>query len=412
MRNALDLSMTTAPAWTSMGAYAFDWTEPAEQKAICTPLKAPGSIFWTRTGSPRNGTVLPTERSDATTRSSRTGNLRSSSILSVAWPAAPVAPPTATLMPDAISIGPPLPSRSGPPSLSCRPSPASRTERCRPCGGPARALSAPRARPGRRPSPCGASTGAASRPTGSRRSGSRSPCRRCPVQCRAPARRAPRSRRATPTAAFPSSPRGLPPHHLKYHRKRSRSRSCRTAPAVGEALPRAGRAEVEAPRELADHHEVGPLDDRALERRCVHEHREALRRPQVRVEVELLPEGEEPTLGALLVSDVVPLGAADRAEEDRVGLPAQLERARRQWATGRVDRRAADERRLELEADPGALADCLEDADGLGRHLLPDPVAREDRDPVRGHQARSQGVRTFFMGQFPSPAARRGASPD
>src|SRR5207245_195395 len=69
MRNALDLSMTTAPAWTSMGAYAFDWTEPAEQKAICTPLKAPGSIFWTRTGSPRNGTVFPTERSAANTRS-------------------------------------------------------------------------------------------------------------------------------------------------------------------------------------------------------------------------------------------------------------------------------------------------------------------------------------------------------
>src|SRR2546427_769719 len=114
MRNALDLSMTTAPAWTSMGAYAFDWTEPAEQKAICTPLKAPGSIFWTRTGSPRNGTVLPTERSDANTRSSRTGNLRSSRILSVAWPAAPVAPTTATVMPDAISTGPPLPSRSGP----------------------------------------------------------------------------------------------------------------------------------------------------------------------------------------------------------------------------------------------------------------------------------------------------------
>src|SRR6266516_4541837 len=109
--------------------------------------------------------------------------------------------------------------------------------------------------------------------------------------------------------------------------------------------------------------------DRALEGRGVHEHREALRRPQVREEVELLPEGEEPTLGALLVSDVVPLGAADRAEEDRVGLPAQLERARRQWAAGLVDRGAANERRLELEADPGALADRLEDADGLGRHL-------------------------------------------
>src|SRR3989449_6526180 len=45
-----------------------------------------------------------------------------------------------------------------------------------------------------------------------------------------------------------------------------------------------GLPEVEAARELADHHEVCPLDDRPLERGGVHEHRKALRRPQVGVE--------------------------------------------------------------------------------------------------------------------------------
>src|SRR5439155_14174121 len=61
-----------------------------------------------------------------------------------------------------------------------------------------------------------------------------------------------------------------------------------------------------------------------------------------------------PLFRSLLVRDVVPLGAADRAEQDRVGLPAQLERARRQRAPGRVDGGAADERLLELERDARA----------------------------------------------------------
>src|SRR2546422_7528331 len=120
-----------------------------------------------------------------------------------------------------------------------------------------------------------------------------------------------------------------------------------------------GLPEVEAARELADHHEVCPLDDRPLERGGVHEHRKALRRPQVGVEVQLLAQGEEPTLGPPLVRDGVPLGAADGAEEDRVGPPAQVERPGSQRVPRRIDRGAADQRLLELESDTRPLADRL-----------------------------------------------------
>src|SRR2546426_5884066 len=98
-----------------MGVYSFDWAEPAEQIAISTPLKAPGSILWTRTGSPRNVTVLPTERPDAQARSSHPGTFRSPSHLGLGHPA-PLerrAPPTDQRDP-ALS-GPPRPAGPGRP---------------------------------------------------------------------------------------------------------------------------------------------------------------------------------------------------------------------------------------------------------------------------------------------------------
>ena len=82
---------------------------------------------------------------------------------------------------------------------------------------------------------------------------------------------------------------------------------------------------------------------------------------------------------------VVPLGAADRAEQDRVRRPAQLQRSRGERRARRVDGGAAHQPALELERGTRALADRLQDADGLGDHLLADPVPRQDRDPIRRH---------------------------
>ena len=65
MRNALDLSTTTAPAWTARGACSRDWAEPAEKNATSTPRNASAVTFSMRIASPAKVTVLPTERSVA-----------------------------------------------------------------------------------------------------------------------------------------------------------------------------------------------------------------------------------------------------------------------------------------------------------------------------------------------------------
>ena len=59
---------------------------------------------------------------------------------------------------------------------------------------------------------------------------------------------------------------------------------------------------------------------------------------------------QEPALRALLLRQVVPLGPAHRPEQDGVAPLAEREGRRRQRVARRVDGRAADQRRLELEA--------------------------------------------------------------
>src|SRR5207237_2638631 len=98
------------------------------------------------------------------------------------------------------------------------------------------------------------------------------------------------------------------------------------------------------------------------------------------VEVELLAQGEQPALRALLLWQAVPLGPAHGAEEDRVGPPAERQRLGRQWPVGGVDRGTADQRLLELERHPGSRADGAQHAHRLRCYLLPDAVAGQDRD--------------------------------
>ena len=65
MRQALELSTTTAPAAAAMGPYSLLILPPAENRAISTPSKE--SLVKTSTGIslPRKVTFLPKDRSEA-----------------------------------------------------------------------------------------------------------------------------------------------------------------------------------------------------------------------------------------------------------------------------------------------------------------------------------------------------------
>ena len=93
----------------------------------------------------------------------------------------------------------------------------------------------------------------------------------------------------------------------------------------------------------------------ALERAGVVQRRQRPTGPQVGVQPEALAESEQALLGAGLVGiGRVPLGAADRGQQHRVGAPAGRERLVGQRRAVGVDRGAAEDVLLVLELGPTA----------------------------------------------------------
>jgi hypothetical protein len=128
----------------------------------------------------------------------------------------------------------------------------------------------------------------------------------------------------------------------------------------GAVGPRSPLAVVEAADELPHDDEVDAVGA------C---------RAEVRVDVELPAEADQPVLGPHLRA--VELRRADRPHEDRVGGPAGGERLGRERVAGLPDRRSAEAVLFELEPE-GQLP---QHAGGDRANLDPDPVAGEEDDP-------------------------------
>ena len=96
MRHALLLSTTVVPTSANRGAHSKLKSPPAEKRATCGFWAKASSIDTTFTSFPRNVTVLPTERCDATGNNVAMGKFRASNTANIVRPTMPVAPTTAT----------------------------------------------------------------------------------------------------------------------------------------------------------------------------------------------------------------------------------------------------------------------------------------------------------------------------
>ena len=100
IRQALELSMTTAPASANRGAWAREPVAPAENSAIWMPAGSAVATSSTTISRPSTSIVEPAERAVANRRSSRIGNARSTRMSRITVPTWPVAPTTATENPE------------------------------------------------------------------------------------------------------------------------------------------------------------------------------------------------------------------------------------------------------------------------------------------------------------------------
>ena len=151
------------------------------------------------------------------------------------------------------------------------------------------------------------------------------------------------------------------------------------AGVVGDVAVAAGVAEVDAAGQLADDEQVGAGDALLAQRAGADQGRAGPHRAQVGVEAHALAQAEQPLLGARRVGvGGVPLGAADGAEQDRVGGPAGLQHLVGEGGAVGVDRAAADQALVELE-----LSQRLQQLLGRRDDFRADPVAGQD-DYARG----------------------------
>ena len=97
MRQALELSMTMAPAFAAMGLYSRLIEAGVLDSTMSTPANASGRIGSTVYVLPLKSIGLPALRSEARNLMARKGNECSSSTCRMISPTAPVAPTTATL---------------------------------------------------------------------------------------------------------------------------------------------------------------------------------------------------------------------------------------------------------------------------------------------------------------------------
>ena len=143
------------------------------------------------------------------------------------------------------------------------------------------------------------------------------------------------------------------------------------AVVVGGVAVAAAVAEVDAAGQLADDQQVGALDALALQRAGVQQRRQRLDRAQVGVQPQALAQPEQSLLGPRRVGvGRVPLRAADRAEQHRVGGAALLQHLVGERGAVGVDRGAADQVLVDLDA-----AELVEQLGRGGADLGADPVA-------------------------------------
>lgn len=86
LRQADELSMTTAPAAANRGACTRDMVAPAENKAMSSPDGSAVSLFSTSISWPRYVSFLPSDRAEAKNRTEVAGNSRCSSRARITWP--------------------------------------------------------------------------------------------------------------------------------------------------------------------------------------------------------------------------------------------------------------------------------------------------------------------------------------
>jgi len=154
-------------------------------------------------------------------------------------------------------------------------------------------------------------------------------------------------------------------------------------------------SEVEPAGEFTDAEDVDATSyGFRTERGCMGEFGQAEAGAKVRKEAEMLAQREErAALGLLVRGEIFPLGAANRTEEDRIGLLADLQRLRRKGLPGTINRRTTDQGRGLLKLKSELFLNDAEDFGGLCHDFGSDAVSGQHCNAIGlAHQGMMHGI--------------------
>jgi len=138
-------------------------------------------------------------------------------------------------------------------------------------------------------------------------------------------------------------------------------------------------AEIQVPVQLAQDHHIDALDDFRPQRGRADQLREQHGGTEIGIERQALAQFQQTGARALLPVGNLVGRAADRAEQDSVGLAGERQGLVGQGHTGGVDAGLADRRILHLQLEPVA-GDGAQHLDRLRRYLGADAVTGQHCD--------------------------------
>ncbi len=143
---------------------------------------------------------------------------------------------------------------------------------------------------------------------------------------------------------------------------------------------------VDVTGQLTHDHDIQTCDDIALQSRGLGQRIKAQRGAEIGKQAQLLADAEQAALRAHRIIQRLPFRAADRTEQDGIGLMCFLQRLGGQGGAGLVIGRAADERMLRFELHAAVGGEPAKDFHSFANDFRANAVAGKQKDGFRRHR--------------------------
>ncbi|CAI8236414.1 MAG: Uncharacterised protein [Alphaproteobacteria bacterium] len=147
--------------------------------------------------------------------------------------------------------------------------------------------------------------------------------------------------------------------------------------AIAQIFNAARLAEIDPTGQFADNHNIQPLDQLAFQAGGIGQSGETNGRTQIGKKLQIGAQAQQPCFGARLIGDIIPLRAADRAQQNRIRVMGFLHGGIGYGLPMRVIGAAADQIFIERHLKAAPVTEPVNNAAHFAHHFRTNAVARQ-----------------------------------